>query len=106
VSISGLERSRPATKAGRRPLLPVYSIVLKRGEYQRFDVLHRTFGATAPVIWDRRVRERRVNSNASTDEERRRSDRRGPAPASWLALGFVVVQQVANAADRAIRSDW
>ena len=69
----------------------MYCIVLKRGEYQRYDLLHRTFGQTTPIIWDRRrTRDRRTITIPIT-EERRQIERRGAPPASWVALGFVVV---------------
>jgi hypothetical protein len=84
----------------------MYRIVLRRGEYQRYDLLHKTFGSTTPVIWDRRVRERRRTSDAAAmAEERRQTERRGPPPTSWVALGFVVVQQPAGAG-RYVRTDW
>jgi hypothetical protein len=69
-------------------------IVQKRGDYRRYDVLHRMFGSTTPVVWDQRRRERRRTSAASTVlEERRKIERRGPAPLSWVALGFIVVER-------------
>jgi hypothetical protein len=72
----------------------MYYIVLKRGEYQRFDLLHKAFGSTTPVIWDRRARERRRSAGGSlASGERRRGERRSPPPASWTGLGFVVIQQ-------------
>ena len=66
-------------------------IFVKRGQFERHSDLHRIFASTTPtdVAWDRRVKERR-RVNASTGEERRQRDRRGPAPASWTTLGFVV----------------
>jgi hypothetical protein len=62
----------------------VYCIVVKRGEFQTYDMLYKMFGARLPVIWDRRERE--VPSPPT--------DRRvGSAPASWVALGFVVAER-------------
>jgi hypothetical protein len=85
----------------------MYCIVLRRGDYQRYDLLHKTFGSTTPVIWDRRVRERRKTSDTTAmADERRQAERRGPAPTSWMALGFVVVQQPINAVGKSVRSDW
>jgi hypothetical protein len=72
----------------------MFCIVVKRGEYQRYDSLYKAFGQTTPVVWDRRVRERRRTSAAIPfTEERRQIERRGAAPASWVALGFVVVHR-------------
>jgi hypothetical protein len=72
----------------------MYWIVVKRGEHQRYDLLHKAFGQTTPVVWDRRVRERRRTSAVIPfTVERRQIERRGAVPASWVALGFVVVQR-------------
>jgi hypothetical protein len=71
----------------------MYFIVVKRGDYQRHDLLHKTFGRLTPVVWDRRVRERRHAGTVMEGEDRRRAERRGPAPASWKALNFVVIQR-------------
>ncbi|HVH26067.1 MAG TPA: hypothetical protein VM818_04885 [Vicinamibacterales bacterium] len=84
----------------------MYCIIIKRGDYQRFDLLHRTFGSTTPVIWDRRVRERRGTSDTALMPERRQTQRRGQEPASWAALGFVVVQQPGHVAGRNVRMSW
>jgi len=32
----------------------MYCIVVKRGKFQQYDVLYKTFGGRPPVIWDRR----------------------------------------------------
>jgi hypothetical protein len=72
----------------------MFYIVLKRGEYQRYDLLHKEFGQKTPVVWDQRVSERRRTSAAIPPrEERRRIERRGPVSPSWVALGFVVIQR-------------
>lgn len=72
----------------------MYLMVVKRGDFQQFDHLHKTFAATRPVqvVWDRRRRDRRDGQPAAVETERRLSERRGPAPASWTGLNFVVVQ--------------
>ena len=67
-------------------------IFVKRGEFQRYDDLYKAFASNGPtaVAWDRRIRERRKTAQPK-DGERRKGDRRGPAPTSWTGLGFVVV---------------
>ena len=72
----------------------MYLMIVKRGDLQQLDLLHKTFAPSSPiqVIWDRRVRERRKGTSATTSLERRQRERRGPTPASWTALSFVVVQ--------------
>jgi hypothetical protein len=67
-------------------------IFVKRGEFRRYDDLHKIFSAegATDVIWDRRAHERRKSSQPANDEERRQHDRRQPAPPSWIGLGFVV----------------
>ena len=71
----------------------MYLMVVKRGDFQQFDCLHKTFAASKPiqVIWDRRARERRRGA-ATLENERRLAERRGSAPVSWTALNFVVVR--------------
>jgi len=73
----------------------MFCIVLKRGEDQRYDLLHKAFGQTTPVVWDRRrgCDRRRTSAALPFTEERRLHERREPASPSWMALGFVVVQR-------------
>lgn len=71
----------------------MFCIVVKRGDFKRQELLHKSFGTLTPVVWDRRVRERRQQGAAQTGEDRRHSDRRGPPPASWKALNFVVIHR-------------
>lgn len=73
----------------------MYVMIVKRGDFRRQETLHKTFGQVTPVIWDRRVRERRQEASDSVPEggERRHGERRGPPPDSWTALGFVVVRR-------------
>ena len=68
-----------------------HCIVVKRGDFQRFDVLHRTFSSRIPVIWDRRRQEHHVNPAPSKSDGQ--TDRRHPSPPSWVALGFVVIER-------------
>jgi hypothetical protein len=69
----------------------MYCIVVKRADFQGYDILHRAFGQKVSVIWERRHGARRQHVEPSQNGERRRAERRGPPPASWTALGFVVV---------------
>ena len=62
----------------------MHCIVVRRGDFQTYDLLYKNFGSRLPVIWDRRKRD---ETGASETERERRTT---PAPASWVALGFVV----------------
>ena len=70
-------------------------IVVKRGEFQRFDDLYKAFvpNGAADVVWDRRLRERRKAKPPSEVQERRQSDRRSTQPVSWTGLSFVVCER-------------
>jgi hypothetical protein len=70
-------------------------IVVKRGEFNRYDTLYKAFATQSPVIWDRRVGDRRRGWRAFDGPDRRAADRRGAAPPSWQALKFVVVDDPA-----------
>jgi len=68
-----------------------YFAVVRRGETEIFRTLLRSLEddpGPAQVIWDRRGRERRQRRDVGM-AERRRSDRRGQPPPTWLSLGFV-----------------
>jgi hypothetical protein len=71
----------------------MHSIVVKRGDFQGYDILHKAFGQKVPVIWERRHGDRRQNAEFTHKQERRCLQRRGAPPASWTALGFVVVER-------------
>ena len=71
----------------------MHYIVVRRADFQGYDTLHKAFGQKVPVIWERRHSERRQNAQSPYMEERRCLKRRGAAPASWTALGFVVVER-------------
>ena len=71
----------------------MHYIVVKRADFQGYDLLHKAFGQKVPVVWERRHSERRQNTNSSCKQERRYINRRGAPPASWTALGFVVVER-------------
>ncbi len=73
----------------------MYYIVVKRGDFGTYDLLHKSFGQKTPLLWDRRRNDRRDSSAAATTvpEERRRSERRTSNPPSWAALNFVVFRR-------------
>lgn len=68
--------------------------IVRRGEMDTFWVLKRELEEpdVVCVIWDRRVGERRASSGTSRDDRRRR-ERRGALPDTWLSFGFVVVSR-------------
>ena len=63
----------------------MHCIVVRRGDFQTYDLLYKTFGSRLPVIWDRR---KQTSEGGAADAERNR--RATATPASWVALGFVV----------------
>jgi hypothetical protein len=70
-------------------------IVVRRGETRLFDVLHERFASGPPpaqVIWDRRMRDRRVIIRDDVSTERRRSERRGLEPSTWATHGFLMTR--------------
>jgi hypothetical protein len=70
-------------------------IVVRRGEADLFRVLQERSGADptpAPVIWDRRVRDRRVIIRDDVSPERRRCERRAPEPSTWTSHGFLITR--------------
>jgi hypothetical protein len=71
----------------------MHYIVVRRADFQGYDTLHRAFGQKVPVIWERRHGERRQNAPSIHKQDRRYVKRRGAPPASWTALGFVVVER-------------
>jgi hypothetical protein len=70
-------------------------VIVRRGEASLFRTLQEDFGQgpdPTPVIWDRRIRDRRVIIQ-DVAVERRRGERRGPADVTlWSRRGFVVVR--------------
>src|SRR5262252_509310 len=72
---------------------PTAIIVVRAGAVDRFAALKSAFAPEGvDVVWDRRLAERRQpDDNSTTRPERRRQDRRGPTPASWALLDFLVV---------------
>jgi hypothetical protein len=71
-----------------------YLAVVQRGRDDVYRTLKREFEARAivEVIWDRRAAERRRETRPVA-QERRRGNRRRGSPATWLALGFVLLPQ-------------
>jgi hypothetical protein len=69
-------------------------IVVRAGALGRFAALESAFAPEGiDVVWDRRVRERRRrDEDIPAGAERRRHERRGPAPPSWALLDFLVVR--------------
>ncbi|HEY7142360.1 MAG TPA: hypothetical protein VIE44_19875 [Methylomirabilota bacterium] len=72
---------------------PTAMIVVRSGAVDRFAALRSAFAPEGvDVMWDRRLGDRRRSSDPSSPgAERRRRDRRGPEPASWSLLDFLVV---------------
>jgi hypothetical protein len=71
-------------------------IVVRAGALDRFAALREAFSSDGVrVVWDRRVGERRWGRDSAPAPERRRRERRGPEPASWALLDFLVVPAAA-----------
>jgi hypothetical protein len=72
-----------------------YVVVVRRGEAEVFESLEEHFARgpdPTPVMWDRRVRDRRVIIQ-DIAPERRRGERRAPIDATmWTERGFVVIR--------------
>lgn len=66
-----------------------HCIVVRKGDFQTYDLLHKAFGARMPVIWDRRNRVAGREDAAPETGDRRT----GSTPTSWAALGFVVIDR-------------
>ncbi len=70
---------------------PRFLVIVRRGQADCFTILAATFARDlVQVIWDRRIEERRGVTHPSPQERRRRV-RRGPPPASWSGLDYLVV---------------
>jgi hypothetical protein len=72
---------------------PTALVVVRAGAVDRFAALKSAFAPEGiEVVWDRRLGERRRSQSDSAEAaDRRRGDRRGPIPASWSLLDFLVV---------------
>lgn len=73
--------------------MSTYCLVVKRGDFGRYDLLYKTFGQRFPVLWDRRRADRRKDDGAQPDGERRQRSRREPLGLTWEALGFTVARR-------------
>jgi hypothetical protein len=72
---------------------PPRLVVVQRGETELAERLRIIARPGVPVIWDRRMGERRaVNRSTPRDRRRRGQDRRSLPPASWGALRFLIVR--------------
>jgi hypothetical protein len=71
-----------------------YLAVVQRGRDDVYGTLKREFEerAIVEVTWDRRQGERR-QATRPVGRERRRENRRRGTPATWQALGFVLLPQ-------------
>jgi Cu/Ag efflux protein CusF len=72
---------------------PRHVVVVRRGNIALFRALQDRLQAagTIPVVWDRRLRERRGDAAAHVPE-RRHADRRAAPQPSWTALGFALAR--------------
>jgi hypothetical protein len=78
-------------------------VVVRRGEREVFDRLRAELGAEIEVIWDRRVRDRRVIIQDVADE-RRRGERRAPVDATfWTTRGYIMTRSSAGEAAVTLR---
>ncbi|NOT27258.1 MAG: hypothetical protein HOP16_14285 [Acidobacteria bacterium] len=73
--------------------MPGCSIIVKRGDLERYELLFKTFGQRVTVLWDRRKNQRRQATDVLSSGDRRRAERRGLPGTSWKSLGFVVVER-------------
>jgi hypothetical protein len=69
---------------------PPRLVVVQRGESALVERLRAIVRPGVPVIWDRRMRDRRT-ATRPTVLDRRRRDRRGPPAATWGSLRFLVM---------------
>jgi hypothetical protein len=68
-------------------------LIVRRGAVDRYKKLKKkTAGLPVEVAWDRRKKERRTAS-ATTDNDRRKGDRRQKPPFTWELSDFVVVEK-------------
>lgn len=70
--------------------------VVRRQDERTLGTLHEAFTEKRgiPVLWDRRVRERRQvldRRKWKPSPGRRQAERRGPPPTSWTERGFIYV---------------
>jgi hypothetical protein len=73
---------------------PECLVIVRRGETEVFERLKAQFAGTpkVQVMWDRRVRDRRVIIQ-DVDDERRRGERRAPVDATmWTTRGYFLAR--------------
>jgi hypothetical protein len=89
-----LERARHGSggPTPARPAAPAL-VVVRRGETETFRLLQERLEARglARVVWDRRGSDRRRRGDQVAGD-RRRADRRAPAPVTWAGLGYAVAE--------------
>lgn len=94
------KQKRPASSRPEKHVAPTLQIVVRKGALRRFALLNEKRGELpVSVLWDRRAGDRRTESGR-TDEERRRTERRGEPPFTWTAAEFVVVEGKAAQSDQ------
>jgi hypothetical protein len=82
-------------------------IVVRRGETAVFQSLQERFSEEPSgvcVIWDRRMRDRRVIIRDDVPRDRRDADRRAATTPSWTADGFILARAGGAPAGLALRS--
>ena len=74
-------------------------IIVRQGAVPEYERLFKAFSDRVPVVWDRRLAQKRPAADSDTASARPQN-RRGTPPPSWTALGFVVVDRPADSARR------
>jgi len=85
---------------------PECLVIVRRGETEVFERLKAQFAGmpNVHVIWDRRVRDRRVIIQ-DVEGERRRGERRAPVDATmWMTRGYFIARPHSPAADTAAQA--
>ena len=73
------------------PSPPPRLVVVKRDARDLYERLTTMAGESVTVMWGGRARERRSVARPPV-VDRRRWDRRQPAPQTWITLGFLVAR--------------
>ena len=73
-------------------------VIVRRGHFATFERLTRTFADDpgVQIIWDRRTSERRGSAEGVAARDRRRSDRRGVAPAEWEQVNYMIARDATS----------
>jgi len=70
-----------------------FLMIVRRGQIERYEFLEKAFtDEPIQVIWDRRIGERRGQTQP-TSMDRRQGERRRQLPTSWDVLDFVVAKE-------------